>query len=104
MVLKKTRKHLILIQDGARYHVSEDLMVFFYENRHRLTVYQLPTYSPDYNPIEKLWRNIKRAGIHLKYFPTFEDLKDKVNELLVCFEKSNSEVLGLFGLYEGLHQ
>jgi len=38
------------------------------------------------------------------HLPTFEDLKDKVNELLVCFEKSNSEVLGLFGLYEGLHQ
>jgi transposase len=102
MVLKQTRKHLILIQDGARYHVSEDLMVFFYENRQRLTVFQLPTYSPDYNPIEMLWRNIKRAGIHLRYFPTFEDLKAKVNELLVGFENAGREILDLFGLYEEL--
>ena len=102
MVMKKTKKHLIIIQDGARYHTCEDMMVFFYENKHRITVYQLPTYSPDYNPIEQLWRKIKREGVHLKYFPTFEDLKDKVDELLIEFGQAKKEVLSLFGLYNKL--
>ena len=98
-VLSQTRKHLILIQDGARYHTSEDMQVFFYENRDRLTVYQMPAYSPDYNPIEILWKKVKRKGIHLNYFPTFENLKAKVEELLDGFAAKPSEVLKVFGFY-----
>jgi len=57
-VINKTRKHIILIQDNVPYHVCEEMMVFFYEYRDRMTVYQLPVYSPDYNPIERLWKKI----------------------------------------------
>lgn len=38
----------------------------------------LPTFSPDFNPIEKLWRNVKADATHLKYFKTFEDLRASV--------------------------
>ena len=101
-VMKKTRKHIILIQDNVPYHTCEDMQVFFYEHKDRITVYQLPVYSPDYNPIEKLWKKIKEKGIHLCYFPTFEDLKNKVNEMLSLFGDSKKEVLSLFGFYDDL--
>jgi len=32
-VLSQTRKHLIIIQDGARYHTSEDMQAFFTRTR-----------------------------------------------------------------------
>ncbi len=102
-VMKKTRKHIILIQDGSSYHTCEEMQVFFYDYQHRITVYQLPVYSPDYNPIEKLWKKIKEAGIHLCYFPTFSDLKNKVNEMLDLFQDSKNEVLSLFGFYDELN-
>ena len=95
-VLAKTRKHIILIQDGATYHTSEAMKEFFEQNSARLTVYQLPSYSPDYNPIEKLWKKIKQKGTHLHYFPTFEDLKNKVEEALLIFKNTPKEVLSLF--------
>ena len=53
-VLSKTRKHIILIQDGASYHTSKAMKQFFTKKADRITVYDLPSYSPDYNPIEKL--------------------------------------------------
>jgi len=53
-VLGKTRKHVILIQDGAGYHTSDEMEDFFCSNVHRLSVYQLPACSPDFNPIEKV--------------------------------------------------
>lgn len=102
-VIRKTRKHIILIQDGASYHTCEEMQVFFYENKDRITVYQLPIYSPDYNPIEKLWKKAKQAGIHLCYFPTFDDLKNKVNEMLHLFQDAKNEVLSLFGFYNELN-
>jgi len=101
-VLSKTRKHIILIQDGAPYHKGKKIKAFIEKNQHRLTVFTLPSYSPDYNPIEMLWKKIKVTGTHLTYFPTFDDLKSKVNEMLDIFSDAKNEVLSLFGLYEPL--
>lgn len=99
-VLDQTDKYVILVQDGARYHTSKAMNAFFVENKDRLHVEQLPTYSPDYNPIEKLWKKVKQDGTHLHYFPTFEDLVDKVNEVLPTFQNAPEEVLSLFVFYD----
>jgi len=101
-VLMQTENHLILIQDGARYHTSKAMQAFFEQHRERLTVFNLPSYSPDYNPIEKLWKKIKQEGTHLHYFPTFEALVNKVNQILPLFTMSCEKVLSLFGLYREL--
>src|SRR5262249_52915941 len=83
--LSKTRKYILLIQDGAPYHKGKLVRDFLEKNVHRLTIYTLPSYSPDFNPIEKLWKKIKEHGTHLKYFPSFDSLVDKVNETLLNF-------------------
>jgi transposase len=75
---------------------------FFAKKAHRITVYELPSYSPDYNPIEKLWKKIKEKEIHLHYFPTFDSPKNKVEEVLLYFKDLKNEVLSLFGFYNKL--
>jgi len=101
-VLSRTRKHIILIQDGASYHTSKAMKKFFAKKADRITVYDMPSYSPDYNPIEKLWKKIKEKEIHLHYFPTFDSLKNKVEEALLHFKDLQNEVLSLFGFYNEL--
>ena len=101
-VMAQTRKHLIIVQDGARYHTSRVMKEFFKKYADRITIFQMPSYSPDYNPIEKLWKKIKVKGVHLRYFPTFEDLQNKVDEMLVEFQNTAQEVLSLFGFYRNL--
>jgi len=103
-VLSKTKKHIILIQDGAKYHTSAETKQFFNKRQDRISVYDLPSYSPDYNPIEKLWKKVKKEGTHLHYFPTFQDLVGKVEEALLVFKNTAKEILSLFGLYNDLLQ
>jgi transposase len=98
-ILAKTSKHLIIIQDGARYHTSKAMRKFFEKQAARVTVYQLPRYSPEFNPIEFLWRNIKKQATHLRYFPKFEDLTKKVDEKLAYFANLPKSILGLMGRY-----
>lgn len=98
-VLTKTKPHLILIQDGARYHTSKAMQEFFAHHQDRLTVYQLPAYSPQFNPIEYLWRNIKKQATHLRYFPTFADLMNKVDQKLRYFAHMPKRILNLMGKY-----
>jgi transposase len=98
-MLSQTSQHLILIQDGARYHTSKATRAFFVEHQHRLTVYQLPSYSPDYNPIEFLWKKMKQRATHNQYFAIFEDLVQSVDEALTHFSHRAAEIKALMGLY-----
>lgn len=98
-VLAATDQPLILIQDGAPYHTAAATKEFIAAHADRLTVYQLPSYSPDYNPIEHLWKNMKRRTTHNRYFPEFEALCTSVEEGLAYFQARPSEVKRLMGTY-----
>jgi transposase len=98
-VLAQTQQHIILIQDGARYHTSQAMNDFFATHADRLTKFQLPAYSPDFNPIEHLWKKVKKHATHLKYFPTFDVLTAAVDKTLHQFEHLPSEIRSLMGLY-----
>jgi len=90
---------IILIQDGARYHTSKQMNEFFAAHADRLTRYQLPSYSPDFNPIEFLWKKIRKRATHLKFFAEFERLVEKVEEALQHFANLPSEITSLMGMY-----
>ena len=71
---------VFLIEDGASYHGGPVVNAFKEEMKaaRRLVVNRLPTYSPDKNPIEKLWKNTKKEATHCRYFATFEELRQAV--------------------------
>ena len=62
MIMRHTRKHLFLIHDGARYHTSQATTHFFTTHRQRITAHSLPSYSPDYNPMNTCGRRRSSAG------------------------------------------
>jgi transposase len=96
-VRKQTDRPILLLQDGAAYHRAAALQPFFAAHRERLTVYQLPGYSPDYNPIEHLWKNLKKRSTHLRYFPAFEDLTASVEEGLTFYQQHPEAVIAAIG-------
>lgn len=59
--------------DGAGWHKSDKLI--FPEN---IRIIIQPAYSPELNPIEKLWQYIKDHTIKNRIFKTLRELEDKV--------------------------
>jgi len=98
-VLEATDQPLMLIQDGAKYHTAVATKEFIAAHADRLSVYQLPAYSPDYNPIEHLWKNMKKRTTHNRYFPEFDLVCTSVEEGLAYFEAHPAEVKRLMGTY-----
>lgn len=70
----------IVIWDGAGFHQKEGLHAL----PDRVHVIQLPAYSPELNPIEKLWDVIK-DGICNRLFHTMDELWEAVCEELKAF-------------------
>jgi transposase len=99
MIMSQTTGPLLLIHDGARYHTSKATKQFFAAHTARLAAYPLPSYSPDYNPIEYLWKKTKQRATHNKYFKEFIALTVSVDKALAYFATHPDTVLGLFGRY-----
>lgn len=98
-VLAQTTKHIFVIQDGARYHTSKAMEEFFATHVTRLTKVQLPAYSPDFNPIEYLWKKVKKLATHLKYFPEFTLLQAAVDKALLHLAQTPQEIMSLMTRY-----
>jgi len=99
MILAQTTQHLFLIHDGARYHTSASTQAFLVVHSDRMTAEPLPSYSPDDNPIEYLWKKTKKRATHNKYFKEFAALTVSVEKALAYFATHPDTVLGLFGRY-----
>lgn len=65
--------HVIL--DNARYHHAQDVQN--YVEKSRIQLVWLPSYSPNLNLIERLWKMFKEHVTYNKYYPTFEEFKEK---------------------------
>ena len=94
---------VFLIEDGAPYHKSKIVKELkeAMEKEGRLFVYRLPSYSPDKNPIEKLWKNTKNDTTHCKYFPTFEALRSAV---IKAFKKYMEDALKVICVMKKLRE
>src|SRR5215472_6245597 len=99
IILDHTTQHLFLIHDGARYHTSAATQAFLAAHCDRITVEPLPSYSPDYNPIEYLWKKTKKRATHNKYFKEFTALMVSVEQELAYFAMHPDTVFSLFGRY-----
>jgi len=98
-IIAQTTAHLFLIHDGARDHTSASPQAFLAAHRDRITEQPLPSYSPDDNPIEYLWKKTKKRATHNQYFKEFAVLTVSVDKALTYFATHPDTVLGLFGLY-----
>jgi transposase len=99
MIMAQTPEHLFLIHDGARYHTSASTKAFLAAQSDRITEHPFPSYSPDDNPIEYLWKKTKQRATHNKYFKECVELTVSVEKALAYFATHPDTVLGLFGRY-----
>ncbi len=79
-------KKIILVLDGAGWHKSKDLLI-----PDNITLVFLPPYSPELNPIERLWLHIKHHTIRNRIYNALSDLEDTVCDFI---NSLNLEVVG----------
>jgi transposase len=91
MLIKRgsKKKRLIVVLDNARYHHTLLLKPWLYKNRNRIELLFLPLYSPELNPIEHVWKMIRKNCTHNQYFPSLECLVKSVKEQVDLWDKPN---------------
>ena len=80
--LKRIHKHyrkLCIIVDNARWHLTKDVLDFV--KKHKIKMIRLLPYSPELNPIEQFWKNIKQY-LGIKPFFTKIELLSELKKAL----------------------
>jgi transposase len=83
------RRRIIIISDNARYHHGRLHKDWRERNHQKFALEFLPPYSPDMNPIERLWKLTRRQATHNRYFPSLEDLIHAVETLFRQWRNGN---------------
>src|SRR5437660_8286064 len=63
--------HAVVILDGASWHNSHGLVV-----PNNITLLSLPPYSPELNPVERVWHYLRSHWLANSVFPSLADIMD----------------------------
>lgn len=77
-VSSHTPNRVVVITDNARYHHARLHKEWREKAESRFSLQYLPPYSPDLNPIERVWKITRRKGTHNQYFPSLETIVEAV--------------------------
>lgn len=80
-------ERLIMVMDGAGWHKSKLLEV---PSNMRIIV--LPPYSPELNPVENIWEELREKYFHNRVFSSILALEDHLVESLLAMEADTARV------------
>ncbi len=77
--LSKTyaKDKIVLVCDGAAWHKAGSLEV-----PGNIRLIFLPPYTPEMNPIEQIWKEIRKRGFKNELFPTLEKVVDRLCDVI----------------------
>lgn len=81
-------KKVVMILDNASWHKKATREIEC-EYAGKFEALYLPPYSPDLNPIERVWRLLRRKCTHNKYFDSIVTLQNVLQEFLAQYAKPN---------------
>lgn len=91
LLVQNTAQRKIVVLDNARYQRCN--LVIELAKKLNIELLFLPTYSPNLNLIERLWKFIKKECLNSKYYENFQSFKTAINNFLCGMYKDHENTL-----------
>jgi transposase len=88
-------REVVVILDNAKYHHAKLHRPWREEQSPEFKLDYLPPYSPELNPIERVWKRTRRNCVHNVYFAKLQFLVDKVDQQFLKWSQPNAELAHL---------
>jgi transposase len=89
---------LVAILDNAPYPYARALHPLLVAHREELRLRFLPPYSPELNPLERVWKLARRLCTHNRYVPELEGLVRAVTDQMDVWRSPNPVLHRLYGI------
>jgi transposase len=77
----RSGRRVVVITDNAKYHHAAMHKDWRSEQEPDFRLLFLPPYSPELNPIERVWKLVRRLRLHNRYFETLTMVTEAVEDL-----------------------
>ena len=71
-------RRVVVITDNAKYHHARLHRQWREQHAAQFVLDYLPPYSPELNPIERVWKLTRRLCLHNRYFPLLQEVTNTV--------------------------
>ena len=95
LVSAQEKRPAIVITDNAKYHHAKLHQQWRAEQAPQFQLDYLPPYSPELNPIERVWKRTRRNCVHNVYFAKLQLLVEKVDQQFLKWSEPNAELARL---------
>ena len=82
-------RRVLAISDNAQYHRSKLHLEWRVQQAPQFALDFLPPYSPDLNPIERVWKLPRRLCLHNRYFGLLDGVVSAVEGQFAEWRKPN---------------
>lgn len=82
-------RRVVVITDNAQYHHARLHRAWREQHADRFVLDYLPPYSPELNPIERVWKLTRRLCLHNRYFPALTEVVNSVECQFVQWARGN---------------
>jgi len=89
-VSRRRGRRVVVITDNARYHHASLHLDWRRSQQPDFKLLFLPPYSPQLNPIERVWKLLRRLWLHNRYFPTLAELIEIVDAQFAVWKRPNT--------------
>lgn len=89
----KGKIHMIL--DNVRFHHAKALKPFLDKHKNKLELMFLPAYSPDFNPIERVWWYMRKKITNNRYVDTLNNRMIHFWRMFSHYQKPNQHIVDL---------
>jgi len=97
-VLQGRTRPLILLADNASFHRSAAVRQFVRAHRTQLRMFFFPTHSPELNPDEQVWNEIKHRQVGKQPIKNKPDLKKRLHSALKSLQQKADKIRSFFQL------
>ena len=87
---RRAGRRVVMIIDNAKYHHAILHSQWRHEQQPDFTLAYLPPYSPDLNPIERVWKLTRRLCLHNRYFATLAEVVTAVEGTFANWTQPNT--------------
>lgn len=95
-LIKGARRKIFLIVDGHPSHRAKITRAFVESVANKISLYFLPPYSPELNPDEHVWNDVKNNSVGRRVVKTQDDLRKAITGRLVYLQRNPERVRGFF--------
>ena len=84
--------YILMVADNAAWHKSKGLNI-----PANIEIFPLLPYTPELNPIEMIWDEVREKGFRNELFKSLKAVQDRLCETLLSLELDNNRVKSICG-------